>query len=67
MMTIARNSWHFYHVFYVTENTYNEIRNKLVANNQLWKQAMQDDDGQEILIFGITAFKAEKNENNHSG
>ena len=48
MMTIARAPHHFYTVFEVNPDTYDDIRQRLDESGALWKQKMSDDDGEEI-------------------
>lgn len=60
MMTIARSPhYHFYSVFLVEEDTFDDIRSRMEKQDMLRKHLMTDDDGEEIIVFGTTAFKKE--------
>lgn len=63
MMTIARSKNHiFYSVFPISEESYDDIRERLDAQGMLWKYKMLDDDGSEIIVLGTIALKKEQTE-----
>lgn len=61
MMTIARRMSHrFYTVLEVDEQSFDDIKQRLETQGNLWKYLMTHDDGSEIIVFGSTALKKEK-------
>jgi hypothetical protein len=65
-MIIARNSWYFYGTLYISNSSFEDIRQRLVAEDLDWKYILQDENGQEIIVLGTTALKAETNESCNS-
>ncbi len=60
MMKIARrlsSIYAVYNIFEIEESTYLDIKNSLIDKELYWKHKSIDKEGQEILIFGSTAFK----------
>jgi len=51
-----------YDVFKVNKETFEDLKTRLNNEGMLWKRISKDTDNTEILIFGSTAFKVERNE-----
>lgn len=63
MMTIARNpQHHFYSVFRVSDDTFDELRKRLVDQELLFKHLLIDEYREEVLVFGSTGFKREQSQ-----
>jgi hypothetical protein len=67
-MTIVKKEWHYYSIFDVNESAFEDIKRRLYSKQLAEKYMMVDDEGRDIIVFGTTALRAEKDEqNNHSG
>lgn len=61
MMTIARSNYGVYFtILEVNSSTYDDIRGRLERIDMLWKYKSTDTDGVEVIVFGSTALKREK-------
>ena len=58
MMTIARRE--VYNIFDVSRSSFEDLKQRLIKTEMLWKHQSTDTEGREILIFGATAFREEK-------
>jgi len=59
-MIIARKSWNFYSILDIDSYAFEDIKQRLIAKELTDKYLLLDDDGQEIIVFGTTALRAEK-------
>lgn len=61
-MTLATKSWNFYGAFDISQQAFEDIKQRLATKELLWKHLMIDKEGREIIVFGTTALRAEINE-----